>query len=257
MLKPMWNLTVVVALMMCLSHQTIHYFYGITNDFPFWLIVVNNTRDETIKTKYRYLIKFVKMSIKFWLVVGPLTTIVVYLLSYTTTEALTYGLFATFSNFWLSYYAVPIMYWQVLCYCLIAFRFKLKLELENNRLLQLSKRNDRNNATKIMNCFQAIDRIHCSIQEFDRFWSRITLIFATSLSISFCISISQLFGKIELIMVMTLLMIVLTNSIVLATIFVSASSIYIEANKTHRILHKLNCQKTVTENINLRLKVKL
>ena len=98
-LKPMWNLNMVVSIVICLSHQTIHYFYGMTNDFPFWLIVVNNTRDETIKTKYRYLIKLVEMSIKFWLVVAPLTTIMVYLLSSKTTQALTYGLFASFSNF--------------------------------------------------------------------------------------------------------------------------------------------------------------
>ena len=254
-LKPMWNLTVVFAIMMSLSHQSIHYFNGITNDFPFWLIVVNNTRDETIKTKYRYLIKLVKMSNKFWLVVGPLTTIVVYLLSSTTTEALTYGLFATFSNFWLCYYTTPIMFWEVLCYGLIAYRFKLQLKVENNRLLQLSKRIDRNIGSKVMNCFQAIDRIHGSIKEFDRFWSRITFIFTTLLSIAFCISISQLFGKVELIMVMTLSMLALTCSIVLATIFVSASSIYNEANNTHRILFKLIRQKTVTENVYLSLKV--
>ena len=200
----MWNLSIVVSIVICLSHQTIHYFYGMRNDFPFWLIVVNNTRDETIKTKFRYLIKFVEMSIKLWLILVPLTTIVVYLLSSTTTEALTYGLFATFSNFCYIYYAVTIIFWQVLCYCLIAYRFKLQLKVENNRLLQLSKRIDRNIATKVMNCFQAIDRIHGSIQEFDTFWSRITFILTALLSISFGISISQLFGKVELIMVMTL-----------------------------------------------------
>ena len=254
-LKPMWNLTVVVGILICLSHQTIHYFYGMRNDFPFWLIVVNNTRDETIKTKYRYLIKLVEMSIKLWLILVPLTTIVIYLFSSTTTESLTYGLFATFSNFCLIYYAVPIVLWEVLCYCLIAYRFKLKLKLENNSLLQLSKRIDRNIATKVMNYFQAIDRIHGSIQEFDSFWSRITLIFTILLSIAFCISISQLFGKVELIMVMTLALIAMTCSIGLATIFVSASSIYIEANNGHRILFKLIRQKKVTENVYLRLKV--
>ena len=256
-LKPMWNLSMVVANLICLSHQTIHYFYGMRNDFPFWLIVVNNTRDETIKTKYRYLIKLVKMSIKFWLVVGPLTTIVVYLLSSTTTEALTYGLFSSFSNFCLNYFIFPIIFWQVLCYCLIAYRFKLQLKVENNRLIQLSKRIDRNIATKVMNCFQTIDRIHGSINAFDTFWSKITLIFATLLSIGFCITISQLFGKMELIMKMTLSMIVVTASMLLATIFVSSSLIFVEANKTHRILYKLIRQKTVTKNLNLMLKVNM
>ena len=255
-LKPMWNLNTVVSFVICLSHQTIHYFYGMRNDFPFWLIVVNNTRDETIKTKYRYLIKLVEILIKFWLVVGPLTTIVVYLLSSTITEALTYGLFATFSNFCLIYYNVPIVFWEVLCYCLIAYRFKLQLKLENIRLLQLSKRKDRNIASKIMNCFQAMDRIHCSINKLDKFWSKITFIFTSLLSIIFGITISQLFGKVELIMMISLSMSAMTSSIVLVTIFVSASSIYIEANKTHGILYKLIRQKTETESVHLRLKVK-
>ena len=81
------------------------------------------------------------------------------------------------------------------------------------------------------------------------------MVFATLLSIGFCITISQLFGKVELIMSMTLSIAALTSSSVLATIFVSASSIYVEANKTHRILFKLINQKRVTETVHLRLKV--
>ena len=136
-----------------------------------------------------------------WLIVASLTTTVIYFFNTTIIETLTYGLFATFSNCISCSYNFPIMFWQVLCYCLIAYRFKLQLKVENNRLLQLSKRIDRNIGSKVMNCFQTIDRIHGSIREFDRFWSKITFIFVMLFGIMFGVSISQLFGNVEQFMV--------------------------------------------------------
>ena len=254
-LKPMWNLTVVIAIVICLSDQALHLFYGLTNDYPFWLIVIDNVRDKTRSSKYLYLIKLVGMSINMWVIVASGTATVIYFLSSSITETLTYGLFATFSNGLLSSYAGPNIFWQVLFYCLITYRFKLQLKLENNRLLQLSKRIDRNISSKVMNCFQTIDRIHGSIREFDRFWSKITFIFVMLFGIMFGVSISQLFGNIDPFMRIILIMMSLTFTIIVTTIFVSASLIYVEANKTHRILYKLITHKGMAKNLRLTLKV--
>ena len=254
-LKSMYNLTVVIGIVICLSVQAIHLFYGVTNDYPFWLIVINNVRDETRNNKYLSLIKSVGMSIQMWVIVGYSTAIVVYFIKSSITETLTYGLFAAFSNGFLCYYTAPIIFWQVLCYCLITYRFKLQLKVENIRLLQLSKRFDRNIASKVMNCFEAIDRIHGSIREFDKFWSNITFIFTMLLGIMFGVSISQLFGNVDLFMMIILIMMSLTFTIIVTTIYISSSLIYIEANKTHRILFKLITQKGMVKDLQLKLKV--
>ena len=254
-LKPMWNLTMVDGMILCLSAQAIHLFYGMTNDYPFWLIVINNVRDQTKTSKYLYLIKLVGISIKFWVINGSGTATVIYFLSTTITETLTYGLFAGFSNGLLGSYTGPIMFWQVLYYCLIAYRFKLQLKVENNRLLQLSKRIDRNIGSKVMNCFQTIDRIHGSIRKFDRFWSKITFIFVMLFGIMFGVSISQLFGNVEQFMMIFFMMMALNFTIIVTTIYVSASLIYVEAKKTHPILFKLITQKRIAKNLHLTLKV--
>ena len=254
-LKPMWNLTLVVAIIICLSVQAIHLFYGVTNDYPFWLIVINNVRDETRTNKYLYLIKLVTISINMWVIVGSGTATVIYFFSTTITETLTYGLFSAFYNGFSAIYGLPIMFWQVLCYCLIAYRFKLQLKVENNSLLQLSKRIDRNIGSKVMNCFQTIDRIHGSIRKFDKFWSKITFIFVMLFGIMFGVSISQLFGNVEQFMVMFFMMMALTFTIIVTTIFVSASLIYVEAKKTHPILYKLITRKGIAKDLHLTLKV--
>ena len=254
-LKPMWNLTMADFLVVCLSVQAIHVFYGVTNEYPFWLIVINNVRDETRSNKYLYLIKLVRMAINSWVIVAFENPIVVYLFSTKITETLTYGLFAGFSNGLLCYYGGPIIFWQILCYCLIAYRFKLQLKLENNRLLQLSKRIDRNIGSNVMNCFESIDRIHGSIREFDRFWSKISFIFVMLFGIVFGVCISQLFGNVEQFMVIILLLLALTFAIDFTTIILSASLIYVEAKKTHRILYKLITQKRMARELHLTLKV--
>ena len=221
----------------------------------FWLIVINNARDKTKTNKYLYLIKLVGISIKFWVIIASITASVIYFLSTTMTETLTYGLFATFYTGLSAFYSVPIMFWQVLYYCLIAYRFKLQLKVENNRLLQLSKRNVRNNGSKVMNCFQTIDRIHGSIRKFDRFWSKITFIFVMLFGIMFGVCISQLFGNVEQFMLIFFMMMALTFTIIVTTIFVSASLIYVEAKKTHPLLFKLITKKKVAKNLHLTLKV--
>ena len=254
-LKPMWNLTMVIGNVICLSVQAIHVFYGVTNDYPFWLIVINNVRKKTRSSKYLYLIKLVEMSIKMWVIVASGTATVIYFFNSTITETLTYGLFATFSNGLLASYIAPNIFWQVLSYCLIAYRFKLQLKVENNRLLQLSKRIDRNIGSKVMNCFQTIDRIHGSIREFDRFWSKITFIFTMPLGIMFGVSISQLFGNVDHFMSIILIMMSITFTIIITTIYISSSLIYIEAKKTHRILYKLITQKGMAKNLCFTLKV--
>ena len=254
-LKPMWNLTMVVGIVICLSVQAMHLFYGVTNDYPFWLIVINNVPDQTRSTKYFYLIQLVRMSIKMWIIVASGTAIGTYFFSSSITETLTYGLFATFTNGFLCSYMFPILFWQVLCYCLIAYRFKLQLKLENNRLLQLLKRIDRKIATKVMKCFQNINGIHGSIRKFDRFWSKITFIYVMLYGIMFGVTISQLFGNVEQFMVIILLMLSLTIAIIITTIYISASLIYVEANKTHGILYKLITQKRIAKNLHLTLKV--
>ena len=254
-LKPMWNLTMIIGIVICLSDQAIHLFYDVTNDYPFWLIVINNDRNETRSSKYLYLIKLVEMTIKLWVIIGSGTTTVIYFFNTTVTETLTYGLFATFSNGFLPFYTSSIMFWQVLCYCLIAYRLKLQLKLENNRILQLSKGFDRNIGSKVMNCFQTIDGIHGSIRKFDRFWSKITFIFVMLFGIMFAVSISQLFGNVDPFMRVILIMMSLTFTIIVTTIYISASLIYVEAKKTHRILFKLITQKRVAKNLHLTLKV--
>ena len=163
-LKPMWNSTVANFILVCLSVQSLHAFYGVTNDYPFWLISVKNVQYKTSPNKYLHLIKMVESSIKFWVIVASGNSIVVYFFSTTINETFTYGLLAAFSNGLYCYYGAPIIFWQVLYYCLIAYRFKLQLKLENNRLLQLSKRIDRNIASNVMNCFESIDIIHESIR---------------------------------------------------------------------------------------------
>ena len=255
MLKPMWNLSIASALVIILSHQTIHRYYGSRNDFPFWLVVQKNSQDMTVETKFPYLIKLVEMSVKLWVVLASVTTIAIYLFGSTTTEALTYGLFATFSNFWLTYYVIQMALWQVLCYCLIAYRFKLQLKVKNNRLLYLSNKIDLNIAIKVKNSLRTIDRIHTSIHTFDKFWSKIAFVFTILCAIIFGVSISQLFSNVELIMKITLSMMAITTSIIITTIFVSSSLIYVEANKTHRILFGLINQKWVAKDLDYKLKV--
>ena len=254
-LKPMWNMTMIIGIVICLSDQALHLFYGLTNDYPFWLIVINNVRDKTRSSKYIYLIKLVGMSIQMWLIVSPGTTTVIYFLSTTIIETLTYGLLAAFSNGFLSFYTSSIIFWQVLCYCLIAYRFKLQLKVENNRLLQLSKRIDRNIGSNVMNCFQTIDRIHGSIREFDRFWSKMTFIFIMLVGLMIGVCISQLFGNIDFFMIIVLIMLSLTFTIIVTTLFVSASLIYVEAKKTHRILYKLITHKGMAKNLRFTFKV--
>ena len=246
---------VVVFFVISLSSQAIHHFYGVRNDYPFWLIVVNDDKTKNTSTKYLHLIKLVDTSNKFWIITGLSTPMVMYLLNTTTTEVLTYGLLATFSNFWFALYVSPIILWQVIYYCLIAYRFKLQLQLQNNRLLQLSKRIDRNIVTKVIHCFHNINRINGSIRKFDKFWSTITFIITILLAIVFGVSISQLFGRVETIMRVTLWMIILTIAIVLTTIYISASFIYVEASNTNSVLYKLVNQKRMTRTLNSSFKV--
>ena len=188
-------------------------------------------------------------------IVLPGTTTLIYFFNSSITETLTYGLFATFSNGLLCSYATPIILWQVFYYCLIAYRFKLQLKLENNRLLELSTRINRNIAPKVMNCFQTIDRIDGSIRKFDRFWSKITFIFVMLSGLTYGISISELFGNVDLFMKIILMMRSLTITILITTLFVSASLICVEAKKTHRILYKLITHKGMAKNLRFTFKV--
>ena len=184
--KSIWNLIVINALLITLSFRGLHYWYFKHGHIP--IQIRKTEHDFQIGRKGRLIIKFLEVYFVKCMLGYPFffMQMITFSISCTLFELLTYGLF--WSSFMLpcSIYAVECVINQCLYFCLLAYNFKLRLELENIRLKQLSIKQMTKDLTErqLLRIFSRIIDIYKQNREENKFWSKwlaIQILFSSNL----------------------------------------------------------------------------
>ena len=241
--KSIWNLIMINSTMMTLSIRGLHYW-----NFKHGLIPIQVLKPENrfqIGRKGYSIIKFmenyfVKVTIGY-----PYFFIQMITLSNSCTvfELFTYGLFwCSFMLPW-SVYTVECFMNQLFYFCLLAYKFKLRLELENIRLKQLSTKHlpkvliER----QLLRIISRIFKIYKQIKDENKFWSKwllIHLFFMTNIS---SLMINQiLFEETNMFIFVFFIFLLM---VILSTVWIFSIcciKLHDESNKTVKTIRQLN-----------------
>ena len=248
--KSIWNLIIIIGISLTLLTSCLHYWHYKQGHIP---IQLRNQANLTIGNNMHSMISLLEKYLIMIILIYPLFVVqmITFSISSTISELFTYGLFGSIlmgiSCLFVSQSALAH-----LCYfCLLAYNLKLKLELENIRLKQLSTKH----LTKVvierqlLRIISRIFKIYKQIKDENKFWSK-WLLFQILLVTNFCsLFINQLvFGQNNM-----LIFIFFISNIMIIFIYIWIFSIcciklHDESNKTVKIIRqfsfKLNAMKS-------------
>ena len=250
-LKAMWNVTIISGALIGLTSQAIHcsYYHGHCN--PFWIHTIVQDKFQFVVSKNIHFNKYYKFillaewQIRIWTLIGILIPFVAYLVNRPVLEAFTIGIVSSLINFNYSLLLSNIAVWQMLYYCMLIYKFKLQLKLENIKINSLAISSKVNVHSKILPNLRKLNKIFVLINKFDSFWSKIFLSMTACDGIIICMAISQLFGNVGLFMKCMLVILISGIAVNQSFLFIMASCVYMEANKSHLILSRLFANKII------------
>ena len=207
---------------------------------PFWLRNEHKIRDD-INLKIRGLLRAFELqsAVGFPLLFFSLSVVIFFI--YTSfLETVVYGFpwsvilgIAVIHN-------APIILWQILYFCVMAYNFKLELQLENTRLKLLALTHRKRYLSIILfDIMKNMYEIHRRIIVNNRFWSHFLLGICSALGGGLSIYLAQLFEDID---VFTLIFFIWTQISIVSCItmlLISGVGVHNESNKSYYILTNL------------------
>lgn len=261
--KLTWNLTIVIAMTTVVLIKALFYSYYLKTIDP-------SKSDRNFTNKNSKLDKTTEMLLNSIMRIIEILTMLTFLLPLATLyyscsifELFVYGLPWAILLAISALYAFQTFLWQAIYYCLIAYKFKLLLQLENLNLIQLLNISGQSFKTiieiKFNKIFRSINKIHVNIKISNKFWSK-WLLFQFLFLCLFCAPfLTQLFfGEKQILITCMFSLITPLLLCYLLIINLFSQFVYNEANKTYKILTKLiHFNKNIKFYIRFYLKVKI
>ena len=174
--KAIWNLMIIISTVSCLSNRFLHYWYFKHAHFPMKFNDLNNLE---IDANIFLLIKVLKLFFfKIVIFVAFLLSFVSYTISAQIFDLLVFGLIASLVYSIFIVYIVTNLVENLFYFCLLAYKFKLQLQLENIRLKQLSTKHLPKALIErqLIRIITRIFRTYKQISVENKFWSKYLLI---------------------------------------------------------------------------------
>ena len=238
-LKSMWNLIMITNIAINLSSQIIHLIYHRMNYYPF--DIAQSSVEESFDIKTEISLKSLNFFIK---ILTPFVFFLMSALSYyfntSLFQTLLIGVPASILMAIMGLYGTQFDFWQLIHFYLTAFKFKLQLKSENNRLnylrIKLSNRVLAQNLTKTLT---RLDHVLSTIVVSNKFWSKYLLCMCSGFGILSSIIIAQLFGNSDIYIKFAFIYIFIPLILFICVLLYSAIRVNNEANNSLKIFYKI------------------
>ena len=249
--KPIWNLIVMTAITLTLSVRALHYWHYKHGHIPIELR--NQSNKLEIRRNADLIISFIENYMFMLIISFPFFVVqtITFWKSCTVFELFTYGLFGTILMGIVVIYLPQCVLANIFYFCFLAYNLKLRLELENIRLKQLSTKHlpkvliER----QLLRIISRIFKIYKQIKDENKFWSKWLLIQITWFSTFSSLFINQLiFGESNMFIFIFFTFANFCIYLVILMFSISCIRLHDESNKTVKIIRQLNFKFYETRN---------
>ena len=241
--KSLWNIDVILAALTALGNRFLHYYYSKINHFPMKSFEHDKLIDlSCINNKSKYYLKLLKFHIWNITVFGFLTFFIPLSFNLSLIKLLTFGLFWSILGTLFVLYSTLNLSVNMAYFCLLAYKFKLQLRLENNQIKQLSTKHlpkvliER----QLLRIISRIFKIYKQIKDENKFWSKwllIEILFMSSMTATFLTNI--IFGEFDKFVFILMLIMIALLFIYTMILYMFCILLHNEANRACNILYCL------------------
>ena len=241
--KPIWNLIMITGISLILSVRALHYWHNKHGHIP--IQIRNRVKNLQISSKTHLIIRFMEVYFVKVMFGYPffVIEIIAFSISCTVFELFTYGLFGSIFMGIAVLYMGQCVFVYLFYFCFLAYNFKLRLELENIRLKQLSTKHFPKALIErqLLRIISRIFKIYKQIKDENKFWSKWLLIQIIFMSTFSSLFINQLvFGETNMFIFIFFTFVNIGIYLIIWIFSISCIRLHDESNKTVKIIRQLN-----------------
>ena len=245
--KIVWNLIIINGALTPLLVRLLHYWCFKHGSFPMKINGLKNVIQ--VPEKYEKIIMIMKLLNLILAKIIPFCVFVMYFITLSMSasyyELLTFGLIWSISMIPFSHYVVNTVFGNLLYFFVLAYKFKLQLQLENHRLKQLSIKQLPKALIEwqLMRIITRIFKIHKQVKHENKFWSK-WLFIQIGFMATFAATLVNhvVFGEMNQIFRIFLILILSFFIAYIYLVNICCIELYKEANGSVKIMYSLNMQ---------------